>query len=86
MNSTVSIAYMSESCNDFYICELNVFSFSGARKKVIKSGDEKYDVTIVKNSTKGFKVDLLCGGCSENRSCRIPEKGFWWGQVGGLPG
>ena len=79
--NTISMAFMSETCTDFYICDINIFSFSGVRKKVIKSGEEKYDLTIVKNTTKSFKVDMLCPVCNENHSFLIPQSQFWSGTV-----
>lgn len=78
MNSkTTSIAYMCPECNEFPIFNVSIFDFSGNRTKKYKCKCLGSEITVIKNSTKSFKVEFECPVCNEKHSYVIPHNQFW---------
>lgn len=78
-NTTTSIAYMRESCDEFNLFNINIFDFSGNKKREFKL-DNSF-ITIEKNKNKTFKVDFICPVCKENHSFIIPYNQFFTDDV-----
>lgn len=76
-NKTTTIAYMCSDCNDFAVFDINIFDFSGNRKKICTCDCGKSEISIVKNTTKSFKVELKCPVCQEVHSFVVPYNQFW---------
>ena len=76
-NETTQIAYICPGCDDFRTVDVNIFDFSGTRKKVYTCDCEKSEITVTKNSTKSFKVEMYCPVCKENHSYMVPFNQFF---------
>lgn len=77
MNKKTAISYMCPACNDFSVFNINIFDFSGSRKKVYKCKCQDSEITVVKNSTKSFKIEFECPVCNEKHSYVVPQNQFW---------
>lgn len=74
---TARIAYVCSNCDEYKIFDINIFDFSGNRKKIYSCECEMSELSITKNGAKSFKVDLFCPICKETHSYMVPYNQFF---------
>lgn len=74
---TARIAYVCSSCDEYKIFDVNIFDFSGSRKKTYTCECKKSEISITRNGAKSFKIDLFCPVCKENHSYMVPYNQFF---------
>ena len=76
---------MCPECENINLFRVNIFSFSGERKKTFDCQCGSSHISVVKNSNKSFSVDFLCPVCKEEHSFVIPSNQFWSEDVFSFP-
>ena len=77
MVNETNIAYMCPACEKINIFKINIFSFSGNRKKTFECSCGHSEINFTKNANKSIKTDFICPICNEEHSFVIPANQFW---------
>ena len=85
MINETNIACMCPECENINLFRINIFSFSGKRKKTYDCQCGHSRISVVKNSNKSFSVDVLCPVCKEEHSFVIPSNQFWSDDIFSFP-
>jgi len=80
-----NLALGCPECEKMNLYKINIFSFSGARKKEFECDCGHPALTVTKNSNKSCKVNFICPICREEHSFVIPSGQFWSGKVFSFP-
>lgn len=77
MVNETNVAYMCPECENINIFKINIFSFSGNRKKSFGCSCGHSEINFTKNANKSIKTDFICPICNEEHSFVIPANQFW---------
>ncbi|MBE7013592.1 MAG: hypothetical protein E7419_00110 [Ruminococcaceae bacterium] len=74
---TARLAYVCSNCDEYKIFDINIFDFSGNRKRIYSCECERSELSVTKNGAKSFKIDLFCPICKEMHSYMVPFNQFF---------
>lgn len=85
MINETNAAYLCPECENINLFKINLFSFSGNRKKTCTCACGKSEVTFTKNANKSVTAEFICPVCNEDHTLVIPSNQFWTSESFSFP-